>query len=302
MMFRKVLLITLAIVALDEHIYAAVSNFPDGMQNYRSGDGKNWELVAEPGVDYDPFYFVSWDMKAYRGQLYVSAHDMSSYLVPGIVLRSRDGTSWESVFTTAEGEPLVGLGKMPAGFGEFNGMLYMAVDVWGGWTESELWRSPSGDPGTWEMVLTLANGGFGSPLVQFNDYAYISGWKNEGGMFIYRSKDGLNCEQTGAEPLDTVGLNDGSLQVFKSQLYISIDTAKGGGVYRTKDGLTWEAVVTDGFNGPEWYDINCLIAYGGIFTRWAPQIMATALQLRASIAAIRATQGNGCWYRPTAGE
>ena len=91
-----------ALEAFDNNLYTAVACYPTGVQVYRSPDGSNWKAVSEPGFGIDPRLYVSWDMFVYKGDLYMGAHDLASHEVPGRIMRSRDGLTWETVFVVDE--------------------------------------------------------------------------------------------------------------------------------------------------------------------------------------------------------
>jgi hypothetical protein len=252
-----------ALEAFKEHLYVAADTYPTGVQIYRSADGNDWAPLIEPGFG-DPDLWVTWDMTTFQGKLYISVHDWGNVITPGGIMRSSNGTDWERVFTLSDDD--FATGHMPAAFGEFDGMLYFSsIPSFGSY--GQLWRSPSGDPGTWEMVLSVYNGSFMAPLTAFKGYAYVSGLIHEGdsfGMRVWRSADGLNWEVVGAGVVSgPENIQDGVLTVFKNQLYLSTQAVDGGRIYRTTDGLNWIPVVSGGFGDPNIPYIDSMLVYEG---------------------------------------
>jgi hypothetical protein len=252
-----------ALETFKNHLYVAADNYTTGVQIYRSADGKDWTPVNEAGFG-DPGLWISWDMMTFKGKLYISVHDWGNGITPGGVWRSENGTDWERVFTLSDDD--FATFHMPAAFGEFNGMLYFSsIGSLGSY--GQLWRSPSGDPGTWEMVFSIYNGGFLAPLTAFKGYAYVSGLvvgEESEGMRVWRSADGVNWEVVGAGVLEgPENLQDGVLTVFRNQLYLSTQAVDGGRIYRTQDGVNWDAVVTGGFGDPMIAYINSMQVYQG---------------------------------------
>ena len=252
-----------AVEPFKDNLYIAVSDFFDGMRLYRSANGKDWAPANEPGFGFGYESPVSWDMAVYEGKMYVSVNDNTLWDLPGRIMRSADGLNWEMVF---EVDNSPGNAHLPAAFGEFKGMLYVAIlgDVVGA-DLGELWRSPHGDPGTWEKVMTIWDFNFGAPLVSFKGYAYVSGANViTGQVSVWRSADGVNWESVGAGVVDDPSnTRDGSLAVFKGSLYLSVYNPGGGRIYVTKDGVNWETVTGDGFGEPAFQEIAGLIVYEG---------------------------------------
>jgi hypothetical protein len=254
-----------AVESFKNNLYAAVASYPSGMQLYRSSNGKDWSAVGEGGFGLGSSYFVSWDMAVFEGKLYVSVHDLGIQEpgfenVPGRIMRSENGQDWETVFIENDEDFLSG--HLPAAFGIFNGMLYAASIS----SDSQIWRSKNGNPGSWEKVLSVEEGGFGAPLTAFKGYAYVSGVTGpaQNILTVWRSRNGLTWETVGAGVLDdSANYRDGSLAEFKGELYLSTQSAGGGRIYRSKDGVNWRPVVSDGFGDPSLLEINGLIVYEG---------------------------------------
>lgn len=251
-----------AVETFKDNLYIAVSDLFDGMRLYRSANGKDWVPANEPGFGFGYESPISWDMTVYEGKMYVSVNDLDFWGTPGRVVRSADGQNWDMVFEAASDPSKA---HLPAAFGEFKGMLYVAVQSWVLGVENEIWRSPHGDPGTWEKVLSIEDLNFGAPLVSFKGYAYVSGANViTGQVSLLRSADGVNWESVGTGLVDDpTNTRDGSLAVFNDSLYMSVYNPGGGRVYVTQDGVNWETVTEDGFGEPAFQEIAGLIVYKG---------------------------------------
>ncbi len=251
------------------HLYTTVSFFYDevnqysGAQVFRTADGENWEAASQPGFGIDTEYTTSWDMIVYNERLYVAVNDFGVSGKPGIIMRSADGLNWEPVFT---GTPETLQGNLIDKFGVFNGMIY-ATAVW---TNGQIWRSPNGNPGTWELVKSDLGINFwsSSDMMPFKGYIYFSGYDGgvgPGGLRVWRSANGVDWETVGAGVLDDpANETDRSLAVYKDYLYLStISYSDGGRIYRSRDGVNWELVIEKGFGNPNISEITSLFTYQG---------------------------------------
>ncbi len=147
---------------------------------------------------------------------------------------------------------------------EFRGYLYASSANSGDPLGTRIFRSPSGDPGSWQDALRLQGPGFGDPANEnFKDMQAFDGWLCGGtwnetsGAQVWCTRDGLQWEQKN-EP----GFGDArtaiiwSAEVFGGALYVGAqhfgedpqalgdDTAR---VYRTRSLAgtpIWEPVYT----------------------------------------------------------
>lgn len=240
-------------------LYAAVSNLsglwgdtnpPTGAAIWRSADGKSWEPASAQGFGISPFYNTIWDMVVFEGQLYVAVHNQADAFGgifgdnPPRILRTADGTTWETVYVETAGELN---GAMLDKFGIFNHMIYVTTVA-----PAAVWRSPSGDAGTWQKAADLGDIGSTSSPVAYRGFLYLSSTWNSGGVQLWRSPDGLDWQPVGDSIRnDPLAEGDNNLVVFKNLLYFSVSSwADGGRIYRSKDGLHWELVVEHGFGLP----------------------------------------------------
>ena len=276
-------------VTFKNNVYDAVADYTLGLQVIRSADGKRWDKLPMP-MPTDTNYNNAWGAFVYQDQLYLSLNqdrcEDPSIQTPGLIVRTKDGKTWQTVFQAG----LVnGLVNQTGQFGTFKGMLYAVSLVGFGQTgATQIWRSKSGDPGTWELATPVFgnNTDFTSPLTTFKGNAYLAS-HDATGMHLWRSADGATWQTVGET---TFNVNNGAvtnwvgspLVVFKDMLYLgtnpwfyflgmvypggSYDPANylGGNLYRSKDGVKWEQVVTNGFGGATYKaGIDSLVVVNG---------------------------------------
>jgi hypothetical protein len=223
-------------------LYAGTWN-ESGAQVWRTGDGGTWSQVTP---SWSPSNTVLYDAQAFGAHLYFgTGHD---YGGAGEIWRT-NGATWGQV--------------VPAGFGDENNIGVNALAVCGnalyaattnGATGLEVWRSPSGDAGTWSQVNTDGFGGAGTAqdvtMEVYGGYLYV-GLGRDGVAELWRS-DG-----SGWTPVFTDGLAAGNTQVsamaeFGGELYIGLrNVTTGGEVWCSGNGLEWAPVFSQGLGNPD---------------------------------------------------
>ena len=225
-----------------------------------SPDGKSWSLAWKATDIQEGFEGIG-TMFVFKNQLYLYLLDWEGEL-PAQVMRTPDGQHWEAVASNEATETYF------TDFTEstsFQGALYL-VNIYVGETSfaSRLWRSTSGDPGTWEEVVVFPDWDGVASFASFKGALYAQ----SNGVNIYnpstlewemlptqilRSYDGVSWEPVNTdgfgEPMNFMG---GGLAAHKGYLYAgtgSLDVS-GGDIWRSRDGLSWEPVTTDGFGRP----------------------------------------------------
>ena len=182
------------------------------------------------------------DMAVFEDRLYVGlAKDAGT----GEIWRT-DGTMWQQVIPDGLGD------SNNLGFCTFlihEGKLYVAtVNTAAG---TQVWRSSSGDAGSWERVATDGFGGGATSQDSVGDtyggYLYLGFRRTSTGKpELWRSANG-----TAWRPVFTDGLGNPAnthlpaMSEFNGILYIGLRNSSGGEVWRSSNGLTWTPV----FNG-----------------------------------------------------
>jgi len=221
------------------HITLATSNVAEWVQGNENGFG-------------NPVVTYVCALKAFNGHLYAG----TSTNVPsgggwGEVWRTADGLTWERTVANSFDEPNEGIASMAT----FNGYLY--VGTYNTVSGCQIWRSPTGDAGTWQKV---ASNGFSGDknvlsvyiLIVFNGYLYAgTGGSVDHAMTLWRTDNGLIWE-----PVTTDGFGDSSnirltsACIFGDYLYVGTSNeVQGGEVWRsmTGDPGSWELASHGGF-------------------------------------------------------
>lgn len=234
-----------ALEVLDGQMYATTNNEVVGQmaQVWRTSDGKLWSQFTPPSP-YTTAYI--YDAKTFGSYMYIGTyHDLG-----GEIWRT-NGTTWEQVATG-------GLGDVNnltfSAFSVYSNMLYVAT---GNFTTGiEIWRSPTGDTGSWSKVNTDGFGGGVSwdavVMDTFNGYLYVGIGRNVGGgslAELWRSNNGTTWT-----PVFTDGLGDinnttlAAMAEYEGSFYISMrNLITSGQIWVTTNGTTFTPVTTNGF-------------------------------------------------------
>jgi hypothetical protein len=186
--------------------------------------------------------------------------------------------------------------------GIFNGNLYAGTWEYSGTTGAEVWRSTSGDDGTWSQ--SVANG-FGSAsnfamisLYPYAGHLYVGTFNSDGGAEVWRSASGdpgswssVVLGGFGDEDNDIVS----ALQTYRGDLYASTAHELGGGgeIWRCHscDGSDWERVVADGLGDDSRRGMNALeVAGNRLF--WVVGTSDTGLEVWGT-----STGDEGDWHQ-----
>ena len=226
-----------------------------GDQVWGTKDGKNWWLAWEAN-DIQEGYEGIYRLSVFKNQLYTVVNDWNEEL-PGLMMRTPDGKHWEVVALF----PFDDIGIWASGgFTSFQGWLYLGAC--GFITEEDtvcgLWRSISGDAGTWENVVLFPGWNEIASFATFKGALYVGslfvldGDGNFAPAQIWRSFDGVNWEPVIMDGFgDPANIVTWSFGQKDSYLYIGTGGFEGSGdIWRTKDGMNWQPVTTDGLGNP----------------------------------------------------
>jgi PKD repeat protein len=211
----------------------------------------------------------------FNNQLYIGVRNDAD---GASIYRSSDGTTWEPVVTGGfDSAQNTGVYR----FEEFNGKLYAGTSSWTPGRGGEIWRSPSGDAGTWERVVA---GGFDNPKnyimrssAVHNGYLYFgtqnvdtSSYMTTTGGIIIRSNTGDSGSWVKVTPDGLGDINNyavSGLTSFGGYLYASTSRWDWSGVQvwrcQNCDGSDWEKVVDNGFDNPNNWGISALQVFNG---------------------------------------
>ena len=254
-------------VAADGAVYVA-DHRNYRIQIYKPGVS-GWEQVNLNGFGKRNNSAI-WALYSFSNDLYVSTINETT---GGEVYRLSSGT-WEQVVDGGFGDSAnSGVNK----FTEFNGSLYagtMNYPDGGGSNGGQIWRSSTGNNGSWERVV---NNGFSDAtncevmsMADFNGYLYAGTWScdtNTHGTEIWRSDSGGNSSWTRVMSDTTFGDSHNiailSMEIFNNNLYVVTDNdTSGGEVWRTNNGTIWTQVNVDGFGSNNNTRVVSLVAFG----------------------------------------
>ena len=252
-------------IVFQNQLYAGTENL-NGAEIWRSADGENWSVVVDQGFGAlgDAPRIAA--MGVYNGMFYAATGNWLDPSPPGAqIWRTADGINWVSVVTGGFGD---NKNTAVLALEEINGFLYAGTrnELTGG----EIWRSPSGNPGSWTQVN---QDGFGdisntaiTSLVVFRGMVYAGTRNWEHGAEVWRSPDGVNWSRVVQGSL-WGGQNTGwvdSLSLYNNFLYaVTRNYRDGAMVWSSVNGSQWRQVNPDGWgdnNIPHTGDGNNAIA------------------------------------------
>jgi hypothetical protein len=250
-------------------LYAEATNYIEGATIWRRDGSTNWTQVTAPGFDsaYGANNVIVFDMFSFQGQLYAGTGHWEFTPFGGQIWRSPDGTNWSLVAADGLGNTS-NLGFTT--FTSFQGMIYAAV--LNREQGAELWRSSTGDPGSWQQVASEGFGGGSdyfiiTSLTSFNGELYAAVEATAGtGAQVWRSSNGADWTLVADNGFgDANNFQTGGSVVYRGQLYVTTrNDVTGGQLWRSSDGVTWEQVVGDGFGDVNNIKIESIITYAGM--------------------------------------
>jgi hypothetical protein len=250
-----------------EHLYICISSGGGG-RVYRSADGKQWQAMGYVGMGSGSVGCN--DMIVFHDHLYIS---MSPIGVSRL-LRTSDGENYQAVVAPPEKS----LKLTPNNLYIHQDTLYVQANDDKG--NVEMWRSKSGDIGSWELAVAFGDQAR-SPLffTSFDGKLFASAMDTSGLVGkILSSADGSKWDVIVDDGFQSI-LKDGShsgsglITVHKNKLFASIAnytmndakerTFSGFRLFSSRNGVDWELVTGDGFGDPKNLSISNFAAYLG---------------------------------------
>lgn len=254
-------------VAVDQYDNLYVAEHDNHrVQKYTPGV-PGWKQVNVNGFGERDNWGV-WSLGVFGDRLYAStANNVSG----AEVYRLAPNGAWDRVASGGFGDASnTGIDRLT----EFNGQLYASTWVEDG-SGAQIWRTPSGNTGTWSQV---AQGGLGSTnnaefmtLTVFNDHLYAGTWVGDTGVHgaeIWRSATGDNSSWT---RVVSNGFNNDpdngailSMTTFGGALYAAtMNWVDGGEVWRTSNGVQWTQVNANGFGNGANTSVSSMEVFDG---------------------------------------
>ncbi len=231
-------------------LYAIIQNMSapnTTTQVWRSADGANWTQSVGYPVNYTLVLFN--DAEVFNGYLYV-AQSNGGVTDEAYIYRTADGVAWSA-------------SVIPDGFGDANNVRIVDLKTVNGYlyattfnlvTGTEVWRSQTGDPGSWNQVVDT---GFGDAnnltagIDTYNGSLYAGTTNVITGAEIWASPDGSlgSWTQIGVDGLNPIEMNYGiAMSVpFKGAIYfLSYANFDAPRMWRSTDGATISQVASTG--------------------------------------------------------
>lgn len=239
--------------AFGPHLYVGTLNRSAGAQIWRF-DGNWWELVVAGGLTSGDNQGVR-NLEVCHGALYAGVDNPAQ----GAELwRSADGTTWEATIQGGFGTQTVrnvrGLFCVV-----FDSQEYLYAGLHNSSGPGRLLRSTNGN--TWQVITLNGFGDFANSSIhalEMFDGALYAGTRNNLGLQIWRSFDGVNFEAV-VGPGSAVPGGFGhertnatmDLHEFDGRMFVGVINALGGfGVYATPNGTDYTKIGADGFGVP----------------------------------------------------
>jgi hypothetical protein len=239
------------LIEFNNKLFAVIQNLAapnTTTQIWYSSDGANWTQSTGYPSHYTSVLFN--DVEVFGGYLYV-AQSNGGITDEAYIYRTSDGINWST-------------SVIDNGFGDANNIRildikaidkYLYADAVNFNTGTQIWRSSTGDPGTWNRVVTT---GFGHPnnaaagIDTFNGNIYAATTSTTGAE-IWESADGSwgSWSQVGVTGLDPVNTNYGVNMsvVYKGAIYFlayeDFDTPR---MWKSTDGVTMTPVTSAGLD------------------------------------------------------
>lgn len=222
-----------------------------GTEVWCSSDGTTWTQqntngFGQPATALD---ILIGSTAVYGGRLYAGTtrFNLDTFAqVPGAVWRTVNTSvtpwTWEQVFAADTNERVDILGV-------YGGHVYAAFNGGGG---TEIWRSATGDSGTWSQVNSdgFGNANNGRAIVDdatvYNGVLYFATLNLSTGTELFRTTDGTTWTQVGPDGLDGTASNAYTeLLPLNGHLYAWVGNySLGQAVYRSKCGICETESVT----------------------------------------------------------
>ncbi len=200
---------------------AALSMFALPQQTYSA-----WGRVVSDGFG-DPGNRLINTFSEFKGQLYAGTSNMCG----SQIWRSTDGISWTLAIT---------LSNQAVSLASFDDQLYVALLGCG--CPGPVWRSSDGI--SWTISKPVNGYESFYDLITYSHTLYAVGEDSFNTRHLWRTSDGLDWQPITHSAFMSTWV--GMPIVFKDRFYVPVP-GNGASLWRT-DGLTWEAVITNGFS------------------------------------------------------
>lgn len=266
------------VIANGEYLYTGTWNNESGAKMYRSRDGESWDMMGTGPYTGNKNDFVVVSIAGFKGYLYVGSWnqiDGAAMFRARSEIENAADITWEEVTTDGFGNPSnTGFTHLE----EFKGHLYAGCF---NYVEgSELWRSDTGEPGSWEMVIPKGWDTEGNTdttvMLVHDDYLYVGTesarsklvrgaqlWRTDGELASpYDQWQQVNIDGFG----NPANHNICGLSELNGQIYAGTwNETQGIEVWRATPSqstpfMDWEQANTTGFGNPDFSHTSSMVA------------------------------------------
>jgi len=265
------------VIAHGDYLYLGTWNNESGASMYRSSDGDHWDMMGTGPYTENKNDFVVVSIEGFKDYLYVGTWN---HLDGAAMFRTRLGISnaaeivWEEVTSNGFDNPRnTGFTHLES----FKGHLYAGCFNYE--EGSELWRSDTGDPGSWEMVIPKGWGTEGNTdttvMLVHDDYLYVgteqARSKLERGAQLWRTDGALSSPYDQWQQVNIDGFGNPAnhnicgLAELNGQIYAGTwNETQGIEVWRATPSETmpftdWEQANTTGFGNPDFSHTSSMV-------------------------------------------
>jgi len=210
-------------------------------QMWRTADGQTWSQVTPSTWPTDTAVF---DAEPFGSYLYVGTASNNG----GEIWRT-NGITWEQVITSGFGiTNNYGINALAV----FSNAIYAATSADDG--VMQIYRSASGDAGSWSPVVTdgFGDGGVRQDVTMdvYGGYLYL-GIGRADVAELWRTNDGVTWSPVFTDGLAANNTYVSAMAEFNGAFYIGLrNVTTGGEVWRTTDGTTFTRVFDGGLGDP----------------------------------------------------
>jgi hypothetical protein len=231
-----------ALLPFDDQLYAGTYNPGTNAQLWRKSADGAWATISTDGLG-DADNIAINHLAEFKGQLY--AGTWANADAGGEVWRSSDGTNWNRVVGQGFGDPTNA--EIFKFFASDN--LYAGTCSYSDAHGAEIWRSDTGDTGSWGQVVADGfDGDAGNFCViafeSFGEYLYAGTYNTTSGTEVWRSNDGTSWHQVNADGFGDADNQSVALEPFDGYLYAGTRADAGTELWRCQqcDGSDWKQV------------------------------------------------------------
>ena len=245
--------LVLSLASFNGQLYAGSDNASTGAQLWRNSSDAagGWSALTSNGFGDASNGGINY-LLPFGGQLYAGTWNWnaaSNSSSGGQLWRSPNGSDWTRVVNNGFGDPNNGEVFRLAVFAN---QLYASTWSYGAGRGAEIWRSSTGNAGSWSRVVVNGFGdGANEAIISFETFGgqlYAGAINSVTGGQIWRSPDGVSWSQVNAAGFGwSSNWAISALAAFDGNLYAS--TREGGQVWRCQvcDGSDWQRMVNGGF-------------------------------------------------------